>query len=67
MTSITNHIQHLSRAFGRLIRQLRRREMTVETKVTVAFPPFIKVEFGMKSEPAEPANDNWLPRRTRGR
>ena len=65
MTSITKHIQHLSRAFGRLIRRLRRREMTVETRLTVSFPPFLKVEVGMKSEPAKPANDNRLRRRTR--
>lgn len=62
MTTIITHLKHLNHSVQHIILWLRRRRTIVETKITLALPPFIKIELGLKSEPPHAANDSQ-PRR----
>jgi hypothetical protein len=63
MHTITTCTRHLNQCIRHIIRMLRRRPMTFETKLVIALPPFIQIEVGRKSGPAAAANDNHPRRR----
>ena len=65
MHRITKHLHRVPHAVRRLWKRLRHRPTTLDAKLTIAVPPFLKLEIGLKSEPAKPANDNAPARKTR--
>lgn len=65
MHRITKHLHRVPLAVRRLLKRLRHRPITLEAKLTIAVPPFLKLEIGLKSEPAKPANDNAPGRKIR--
>jgi len=58
MHTIATPIQNLRQHIQHIIRRLRRRQTTIEARIAIALPPFIKIEIGLTSEPPKPANDN---------
>lgn len=65
MHRITKHLHRVPLAVRRFVKRMRHRPITLEAKLTIAVPPFLKLEIGLKSEPAKPANDNAPVRTTR--
>ena len=57
MNPILKHLHRLARTIRRVLRRLGRRHTTVDVKLTLALPPFFKVELDLKNEPPKPAND----------
>jgi hypothetical protein len=62
MSTFSKLLHSITRAIRRVQRRLSRRRTTIDAKITVALPPVLKIEIGMKSEPPPAANDN-TPRR----
>ena len=67
MHTIITSTRHLSQLVRRLIRSLRHRPVTLETRLVIAPSPFVRIEIGLKSEPPAPANDNHPRRHPRRR
>ncbi|HEV2673796.1 MAG TPA: hypothetical protein VGV37_04590 [Aliidongia sp.] len=57
MNPILKHLHRLARTIRRVLRRLGRRHTTVDVKLTLALPPFLKVELDLKNEAPKPAND----------
>jgi hypothetical protein len=63
MNPIPKHLHRLARTVRRILRRLGRRHTTVDVKLTLALPPFFKVELDLKNEAPKPANDRPAQRR----
>lgn len=55
--ALANLSRRVARAFHRLFNRLTRKAEVI-FNVTVAIPPFLKMEIGYKTDLAKPANDN---------